>query len=96
MYKITYIKADYEPWWQFDGWEEHIVSTQKFASEQQFNNAFTELISQFRQKYNNEASKHERYYAFWSEEECEFCEACDEDAQIYHGIIIQTPKVLSL
>ncbi|MEG0685583.1 MAG: DUF1033 family protein, partial [Coprobacillus sp.] len=74
----------------------HIVSTQKFASEQQFNNAFTELISQFRQKYNNEASKHERYYAFWSEEECEFCEACDEDAQIYHGIIIQTPKVLSL
>lgn len=96
MYRIIYIKADYEPWWQFDGWEEHIVSTHKFESEQQFSNAFTELISQFRQKYNNEACKYDRYYAFWSEEECEFCEACDEDAQIYHGIIIQTPEALTL
>ena len=95
MYKIIYIKADYEPWWQFDGWEEHIVSTQDFESEQQFKDAFTQLIGQFRQKYDNEACKRERYFAFWSEEEIQFCEACDEDTQIYHGIIIQTREAVT-
>lgn len=95
MYKIIYIKADYEPWWQFDGWEQHIVSTEAFNCKQQFNAAFIKLLTKFREKYENEVCKHERYFAFWSEEECEFCEACDEDAQIYHGIIIQTPEVIS-
>ncbi len=34
MFKIIYMKADYEPWWQFEGWEEHIVSTETFDTEE--------------------------------------------------------------
>ena len=33
MYKIIYMKADFEPWWQFEGWEEHIVSVYSYEEE---------------------------------------------------------------
>lgn len=95
MYKIIYMKADYEPWWQFEGWEEYIVSAEQYDTEQQFQIALNHLLAQFREKYEFEAHKKERFYAFWSEEECEFCEACDEDAQIYHGIILLTPEAVT-
>jgi hypothetical protein len=95
MYKIIYMKADFEPWWQFDGWEEHIVSVQQYENEKQFNLAFAHIIEDFRQKYDYEACKENRYFAFWSEDESEFCEACDEDAQIYHGLIVMTPNPIA-
>ena len=25
MFEIIYMKADFEPWWAFEGWEEHII-----------------------------------------------------------------------
>lgn len=96
MYKIIYMKADYEPWWQFEGWEEFIVSEMQFDNEQLFLKEYNEMFESFRRKYDNEASKNERFFAFWSEDECEFCEACDEDAQIYHGIILLTPNKISI
>lgn len=95
MYKIIYMKADYEPWWQFDGWEEYIVSSEQYDTEHQFQMALNHLLAQFRNKYEFEAHKNERFYAFWSEDECEFCEACDDDAQIYHGIIVLTPEAIT-
>lgn len=95
MYKIIYMKADYEPWWQFDGREEYIVSTEQYDTEHQFQMALNHLLAQFRNKYEFEAHKNERFYAFWSEDECEFCEACDDDAQIYHGIIVLTPEAIT-
>ena len=27
MYEVIYMKADYEPWWMFEGWEEMIRFT---------------------------------------------------------------------
>ena len=92
MYKIIYMKADYEPWWQFDGWEEKIISTYEYMSKETFEVAFNGILQKFRKQYDNEVSKDNRYYAFWSEDEREFCEACDDDIQIYHGIIIEPLK----
>ena len=27
MFEVIYMKADYEPWWMFEGWEEMIRIT---------------------------------------------------------------------
>ena len=96
MYKIIYMKADYEPWWQFEGWEAYIVSEFSLDYEQQFQAAFTQLVTDFRARYENESCKQERFYAFWSDDETEFCEACDDDAQIYHGIIVSTSEGITI
>lgn len=89
MYEIIYMKADYEPWWQFEGWESTIISKRKFMNIEECNLQLEQLLGKFRAKYNHEESREETYYAFWSEEERNYCDACDEDSQIYHGIIVR-------
>ena len=29
------MKADYEPWWQFEGWEEYVVTEVTYDNEQE-------------------------------------------------------------
>lgn len=91
MYKVIYMKADYEPWWQFEGWESNIVSSTIYDTEEQCLLALNDLLAKFRNHYEHEESKEDKYFAFWSDDESEYCEACDDDIQIYHGIIIEIP-----
>lgn len=93
---MIYMKADYEPWWQFEGWEEFIVSEQLFETDEQLQATLQTTLQKFRANYENETCKNELFYAFWSEDECEFCEACDEETQIYHGIIVLTPENIQI
>lgn len=90
MYKIIYMVADFEPWWLFEGWESSIISIEEYQSEVELHNALETKLNDFRKKYQHEASKEKRFFAFWNEDEVEFCEACDDDSQIYHGIIVET------
>ena len=30
MYEVIYMKADYEPWWMFEEWEDAICSRHSF------------------------------------------------------------------
>ena len=86
MYKIIYMKADFEPWWQFEGWDDYIVEQWEYDNEQEFNQALQMKLEEMRIKYPHEKMK-DCYYAFWDEKELEYCESCDEDAQVYHGIL---------
>ena len=88
MYQIIYMKADYEPWWMFEGWETNIVKISDFESEVEFEANLQETLRSFRQKYEHVSSKENKYFAFWTDEEREYCEACEDDIQIFHGIII--------
>ncbi|MBK3493888.1 DUF1033 family protein [Viridibacillus sp. YIM B01967] len=87
MYKIIYMKADYEPWWQFEGWEECIVEENTFQVKEEAERYLVETLQDFKEKYEHDANKKEHFWAFWSDDEIGFCEACDEDIQTYHGII---------
>ena len=87
MYTIIYMKADYEPWWKFDGWQSFIVTNETYEEKSQFDQALQEKLSVFRSTYENEESRENKYWAFWSEAESCYCEACDDDLQLYHGII---------
>lgn len=89
MYKIIYMKADFEPWWQFEGWESQIVSTNLYETKEEFEDALEKMLQEFRSKFEFEDRRKDKFIAFWNEEECEFCEGCDEDVQIYHGIIVE-------
>lgn len=86
------MKADFEPWWQFEGWQENIVEIYTFSTKQQFLEGQKELLNRFRMIYNHEAQKEGKYYAFWKSDEIDFCESCDDDLQIYHGLIFESAK----
>ncbi|HWI47715.1 MAG TPA: DUF1033 family protein [Rummeliibacillus sp.] len=87
MYKIIYMKADYEPWWQFEGWEESIVEEKVFESKEEAKSFLDATLKTFEKKYMYHAHKKDRFWAFWSDDEIQFCEACDDDIQTYHGVI---------
>ena len=87
MFTIIYMKADYEPWWKFEGWEAFIQTNETFETEEQFESALQRKLQHFRLTYDNEVAKEGGFWAYWSEDESVFCEACDDDVQIYHGII---------
>ena len=89
MYKIIYMRADFEPWWLFEGWESHVVSTYQYNNIEEYEKALNQLLAKFRSQFEHEEIRKEHFIAFWNEEECELCEGCDDYVQIYHGIILE-------
>lgn len=85
--EIIYMKAGYEPWWMFSGWEETIIEKQVFLTDAEAIAYLESLLTKFRKVYPHEAQQKGSYWAFWTEEEQEFCEACDDDLQTYHGVL---------
>lgn len=88
MFEVIYMKADYEPWWMFDGWEKEIVSRHSFQQELEARNYLVSILENLQEKYPHTNSKHDCFFAFWTDEERTFCEACDDDLQTFHGVLI--------
>lgn len=87
IYEVVYMKADYEPWWMFDDWEKMIQSRMSFASAEEALEYLADLKMEFGVKYNYQDERKDCFFAYWSDSERMFCEGCDEDLQIFHGII---------
>lgn len=88
MYEVIYMKADYEPWWLFDGWEKEIISRHSFEQENEAMGFLNEILLKLENKFQHMNSKENCFFAFWSDNEKVFCEACDDDLQTFHGILI--------
>lgn len=82
------MKAEFEPWWMFSEWEEHIISRHSFESEEEAKIFLETVLTKLRQTYDQERVKKGCFFALWTESERSFCEACDDDVQIYHGVIL--------
>ena len=89
MYKIIYMKADYEPWWEFEGWQEFVVSETEFEDRVKAEQYLKKLLQDFSLKYCKQQQKKDRFWAFWSENEAVYCDHCADELQIYHGLIWQ-------
>ena len=89
MYEVIYMKADYEPWWQFEGWEEHIIERTAFENEAEAKDYLNSLLKNLRSKFpfEKEKQKEQSYWAFWNLKDQCYCDDCDEELQIYHGVI---------
>ncbi|MFS0687754.1 DUF1033 family protein [Sporosarcina sp. 179-K 8C2 HS] len=86
-YEVIYMKADYEPWWMFEDWEKTIQSRRAFESAHEALEYLYDLNKEFGVKYNYKEERKGCFFAYWSDRERIFCEGCDEDLQIFHGII---------
>lgn len=87
MYEIIYMKADYEPWWAFEGWEEFIMEKVIFDKEEEARSFLEKKLNDLRGKFPKEEMRNDKYWAFWSVKEQCYCESCEDDLQIFHGII---------
>ncbi|MGB6407058.1 MAG: DUF1033 family protein [Planococcus donghaensis] len=87
MHEIIYMRTDYEPWWMFEGWEEKVVSRHKFNSTENAQSYLENLKNDFSLRFANQKQKNAAFSCYWNEEETEYCENCEEDLQIFHGLI---------
>lgn len=87
MHEIVYTRADYEPWWMFDDWEEKTISRETFTSSEEAQRHLEELQHDFGLRFSNHEKRDLAFDAYWNEEEMEYCEKCEEDLQIFHSII---------
>lgn len=87
MHEIVYTRADYEPWWMFEDWEEKIVSRQKFSTADSAQEYLEELKQEFSFRFPNHEKRDKAFDTYWNEEETEYCDKCEEDLQIFHSII---------
>ncbi len=88
MFEVVYMKAEFEPWWMFSGWEEAIQSRQAFENIQEAEVYLHEMLAILKEKHPHARAQEDCFFAYWSEDEKIFCEACDEDLQIYHGVLL--------
>jgi hypothetical protein len=80
------MKSFDEPWWMLDGWEEDVVSRKQFLSIQEAQGYFDELAKALAETYKLQKSRG-RSIAFWNEGEMAYCSNCEEELQVYHGIL---------
>ncbi|WP_433742520.1 DUF1033 family protein [Falsibacillus pallidus] len=87
-WKVILTKGENEPWWFFEGWEKDIVSEYSFEEKHEALIFFHEKLKSLQNEYPHIRQKNDSMAAFWHEEEKEFCEACDDDLQTYHGLLL--------
>ncbi|WP_179125821.1 DUF1033 family protein [Rossellomorea marisflavi] len=87
-WKVIKTKSDAEPWWFFENWERDIVEEWSFDNDVEAIEKYKEQIHHHRSHYPNMKAKHIHSIAFWNPEEIEFCEACDDDLQLFIGLIL--------
>lgn len=87
MHEIIYVKSFYEPWWMLEGWEQDIVQRNSFSTIEEASRFKNELAGTLRAAYPEHKKKGEDFDVYWEKGEMEYCPDCEEDLQIYHGII---------
>lgn len=88
MYEVIYMKADYEPWWMFEGWEEMVRSRKSFQEKDEAITFAHSAMDEMRTRFSHEKEKKQTFLAFWNMGERSYCDGCDDDMQLYHGLFI--------
>ena len=87
MYSIIFMKADYEPWWQFDDMEEKYTEVKTFETYELYEETAIHILEDYRKHYQYMKQQNDKFFAFWNEGDLYYCEGCDEELQQYYGII---------
>ncbi|PPA71840.1 DUF1033 family protein [Jeotgalibacillus proteolyticus] len=88
MWNIIQTKSDAEPWWFLEGWQEDILQEWTFKDKNEAFGFFKDKVSTMAKKYPSVRVKRGTQIAFWDKEELLFCDACDDDLQLYHGLLL--------
>lgn len=88
MWKVVTMRADYEGWWLFDDWTDHIIHEIICNDFDEMLTAYNDLLTSYKEKYANEIIGKYNIHAFYNNCDIAFCEDCEEDLQIFYSILI--------
>lgn len=88
MWKVVTIRTDYEGWWLFDDWKEHIINEIICTEYNEMLKEYLNLIEKYKSKFANEVIGKHNIHAFYNNCEIAYCEDCEEDLQIFYSVLI--------
>lgn len=92
-WEVIVTKGDCEPWWFFESWEKDISSIYSFDNKEDAINKYREIFHHFKKSFANSAVKRTSLAAFWNKGEIVYCEHCEDDLQLYNGLLIMHGRV---
>lgn len=88
MYQVLIMKGEYEPWWFFEDWKSLVISQNVFPSFEEALHAYHQHDGQLSGEYPFKKTKNNYLTAFWSEEDSVYCESCEDEIQMYYGLLL--------
>lgn len=88
MYQVISIYGENEPWWFFEDWELDIVDEEVFETLEEAKECYLKKFTHYHREYSMIRDKEDYLVAFWNEGELRYCDDCDEDLQLYKGLML--------
>lgn len=88
MYQVFLMKGEYEPWWFFEEWKSLVISENAFPTFEQALRSYQEQDEQLSRIHPFKKEKNNYLAAYWSAEDSVYCESCEDDIQIYYGLLL--------
>ncbi|AZP05268.1 DUF1033 family protein [Jeotgalibaca ciconiae] len=88
MYQVFLTKGEYEPWWFFDDWKTLVIKKVDCSNFKEAHQVYEQYSSELSSRYPFQKNKTPFLKAYWCEEEMEYCESCEDDIQIFHGVML--------
>ncbi|HLR18339.1 MAG TPA: regulatory protein MsaA [Staphylococcus sp.] len=88
MWTVAKIRADYEGWWLFSDWTDHIVEQYDFETYNEMLKQYQSIILNCKKDFDNYLVGKYNIHAFYNNCDLGFCEDCDEDLQIFYSFIV--------
>ncbi|MBM7717380.1 DUF1033 family protein [Siminovitchia sp. FSL H7-0308] len=87
-WEVIIMKGENEPWWFFPDWKNDILATYVCSDKNSAFMKFGALYKLFVSRFDHVKIKNTSMVAFWKDGDYVYCDPCDEDLQIYYGLLI--------
>ncbi|WP_238786618.1 DUF1033 family protein [Vagococcus coleopterorum] len=88
MYQVVTMHGENEPWWFFEDWRDDILTEDSYDDFQVALKAFEKALVNTHTQLPEIKGKDNFLIACWDPQELRYCDDCDEDVQLYHGILL--------
>src|SRR5699024_11852439 len=74
MYEVVIVKADYEGWWLFEGWQDDIVERFPAKNQADLIKLYQKIVLEMKEKYTSYQEGKYHLIAFFNASGLEYCE----------------------
>ncbi|RWR08457.1 DUF1033 family protein [Siminovitchia fortis] len=87
-WEVIVTKGESEPWWFFPEWRNDIIEMYTYTDSTAATQKYLSLFQRLKKDFENVKVKKTSLAAFWNNDDVSYCEHCDDDLQIYYGLLI--------
>lgn len=87
-WEVIVMKGESEPWWFFPEWRNAIIEMYTYSDSRAAIQKYRSLFYQLREEFDYVKVRKTSLAAFWNEEDVSYCEYCDDDLQLFYGLMI--------